>query len=314
MRAPKSEIRKDYLQDKYVIIAPRRTQRPSSIVCPACREAGAPKDCPFCPRRADKAKALLVRGGADGWHIKVLANKFPAVSKQNPRAYGVQEVLIETPDHSAQLEDLDEERIDELMWAYAERTQAIAKDRRIKYVIVFKNTAQAGASILHAHSQIFATDFVPPHLADKARKALEYRQRNGVCPYCDILRKEMKGPRRVYADEHVVAFAPYASMHNYELWILPRRHVHDVAELHDAERRAWAKVLKSAVGFVAKLGMPYNYYFHQIVRGADLHLYMKLIPRGSVWAGVEIGSGVIINPVAPEDAAAQYRKAFGKRK
>lgn len=314
MRTPRSEIRKDYLQDKYVIIAPRRSHRPSTVICPACRDASAPKDCAFCPTHADKEKALLVTGAADGWHIKVIANKFPAVSKANPRAYGAQEVVIETPDHDAQFEELSEERIAELMWAYAERTQAICADRRIKYVIVFKNTAQAGASILHSHSQIFATDFVPPHLADKARRALEYRQRNGECPYCDIMRKEMKGPRRVYADEHVVAFAPYASMHNYELWILPRRHVHDVAALRNEERRSWAKVLKAATAFVVGKGLPYNFYFHQIVRGADLHLYMKLIPRGSVWAGVEIGSGVIINPVAPEDAAAQYRRAFKGRK
>jgi len=249
-------------------------------------------------------------GSARSWRIKVLANKYPAVSQTNPLAYGTQEVIIETPDHETQFEDLPEKTIAELMWAYAERTQAIAEDKRVKYVIVFKNTAQAGASILHAHSQIFATNFVPPNLADKARKALEYRHHNGVCPYCDILKKEMKGPRRVYADDRVVAFAPYASMHNYELWILPRRHVHDVAALNTAERRSWAKVLKKAVSFVVKKGLPYNFYFHQLVRGADLHLYMKLIPRGAVWAGVEIGSGVIINPVAPEDAAAQFRKAF----
>ncbi|HTM68318.1 MAG TPA: DUF4931 domain-containing protein [Candidatus Binatia bacterium] len=312
-KTPKSEIRKDYLQDKYVIIAPRRSRRPSSIICPACRDAAAPKDCAFCPEHADKARSLMDLGSADGWHIKVLANKYPAVSKANPLAYGVQEVVIETPDHVLQFEELPVERIAEIMWAWAERTQAIAKDKRIKYVIVFKNTAQAGASILHSHSQIFATDFVPPHLADKARKALEYRHHNGVCPYCDIMKKEMKGPRRVYADEHVVAFTPYASMHNYELWILPRRHVHDVAALNADERLSWAKVLRTAAAFAVKKDLPYNFYFHQIVRGADLHLYMKLIPRGSVWAGVEIGSGVIINPVAPEDAAAQYRKAFSTR-
>jgi len=309
-KMPKSEIRKDYLQEKYVIIAPRRSHRPSTIVCPSCRDAAAPKDCVFCPAHADKDTALMTIGTARSWRIKVLANKYPAVSQTNPLAYGTQEVIIETPDHETQFEDLPEKTIAELMWAYAERTQAIAEDKRVKYVIVFKNTAQAGASILHAHSQIFATNFVPPNLADKARKALEYRHHNGVCPYCDILKKEMKGPRRVYADDRVVAFAPYASMHNYELWILPRRHVHDVAALNTAERRSWAKVLKKAVSFVVKKGLPYNFYFHQLVRGADLHLYMKLIPRGAVWAGVEIGSGVIINPVAPEDAAAQFRKAF----
>lgn len=309
----RAEIRKDYLQEKYVIIAPRRSRRPSGIVCPACRDTVSPKDCGFCPAHADKAKSLLTVGPARDWRIKVLANRFPAVSEANPKAYGTQEVIIETPDHRKQFENLSDAAIAELIEAYARRTRAITSDPKIKYVIVFKNTNQAGASILHSHSQIFATDFVPPQIEDKLRRAAEYTHQNGTCPYCDIIKKETKGPRRVYEDDRVAAFAPYASMHNYELWILPKRHVRDITGLNAGERRSWAKVLKKAIAFVAKKGLPYNFYFHQIVRGADLHLYMKLTPRGGVWAGVEIGSGVIINPVAPEDAAALYRKAFSGR-
>ena len=56
------------------------------------------------------------------------------------------------------------------------------------------------------------------------------------------------------------------------------------------------------------LGLPYNYYFHQAIHDKDQHFYMKIIPRGSVWAGVEIGSGIIINPISPEQAAKFYRK------
>ena len=46
---------------------------------------------------------------------------------------------------------------------------------------------------------------------------------------------------------------------------------------------------------------------HQVIHDEDQHLYLKVIPRGSVWAGVEIGSGLIINPVSPEAAARFYR-------
>ena len=139
----------------------------------------------------------------------------------------------------------------------------------------------------------------------------EYRLKNGSCVYCDIMTTESRGPRRVFVGEHVVAFAPFASMHNYELWILPRRHFDNITDASAAEKREWAKVLKKALAAITALGLPYNYYFHQVIQDKDQHLYMKITPRGSTWAGVEIGSGIIINPVPPEDAATYYRKAMG---
>ena len=119
--------------------------------------------------------------------------------------------------------------------------------------------------------------------------------------------KERKGSRLVFEDAQVMAFTPYASMHNYELWILPKRHLDNVTLLNDAERFSWAKILKRVLRKIAALGLPYNFYFHQVIHDEDQHLYMKITPRGSIWAGVEIGSGLIINPISPEDAAKYYR-------
>jgi UDPglucose--hexose-1-phosphate uridylyltransferase len=68
--------------------------------------------------------------------------------------------------------------------------------------------------------------------------------------------------------------------------------------------------MKRLLGGIVKLKLPYNYYFHQLVHDEDQHLYMKITPRGSVWAGLEIGSGLIINPVPPEEAAEYYRQRF----
>ena len=74
------------------------------------------------------------------------------------------------------------------------------------------------------------------------------------------------------------------------------------------ERLSFAKLLKKILKKINKLNLPYNYYFHQVINDEDQHLYLKITPRGSVWAGVEIGSGLIINPVSPEEAARFYRK------
>ena len=148
---------------------------------------------------------------------------------------------------------------------------------------------------------------MPPHLLDKSQRAQAYKLEHGRCIYCDIIRKERHGPRLVYYDKHVMAFTPYASMYNYECWIMPHRHIDNITLLNSEERLSWAKILKHILKKITQLRLPYNYYFHQVVHDEDQHLYMKIIPRGGVWAGVEIGSGLIVNQIAPEAAARYYR-------
>lgn len=312
-KSVKSELRKDYIQDKYVIIAPRRSLRPHAEgdVNYDHTQAGVvvkPKDCVFCPARLDLKKATLVIGGKRDWQMVVLPNKFPAVALDNPKAYGVQEVVVETPDHRLELEDLPLARLEQLLDAYAVRTRSIIANNKIEYVLIFKNNGgRAGASIQHSHSQIFATGFLPPHLLDKSQRAQAYKIKTGRCVYCDVIAKERISPRRVYEDREAVAFAPYASLYNYELWLMPKRHLDNVTALNSAERVSLARMLQLAVKKISRqLRLPYNYYFHQVVHDEDQHLYIKITPRGSAWAGVEVGSGVVINPVAPEEAAKFY--------
>ncbi len=307
----RSEIRKDYIQDKYVLIAPRRSNRPNQFgrageECPLIR----PEDSPLSPRNINREKPLDMAGTKRDWRIYVVPNKFPAVSLDNDRAYGVHELVIETPNPNTHLEDLPVSHVAEVLEIYARRTAALSKNPRIKYILIFKNSGgRAGASLCHAHSQIFATEFVPPQIADKSIRVQAHRAEHGDCIYCDVVHNESKGPRFVWQDKNLVAFCPYASMHNYEVWILPKKHRDNITQLTASERTSWARIMKELLYTINhKLFLPYNYYFHQVVDDADQHLYMKIIPRGSSWAGVEIGSGLIINPIPPEDAAKFYRE------
>ncbi|MEK7516264.1 MAG: DUF4931 domain-containing protein [Patescibacteria group bacterium] len=304
----RSEIRRDYIQEKYAIIAPQRVRRPQSArggpIPPARLVA-----CVLCPSAVNRRKDIVLAvPSRKRWQIAVVPNKYPAVARTNRRAYGVQEVVIETPDPQKQLEELGERHIAQLLRVYAERTVSVTRISGIEYILIFKNSGgRAGASLQHSHSQIFATALIPPQLADKSQKTQEYRRRFGSCVYCDVLKIEIRGPRFVYRDGGVVAFTPYASMHNYEVWILPLRHIDNITDLTARERNSWARLLRKTLRRIGELGLSYNYYFHQVVKDKDQHLYMKITPRGSVWAGVEIGSGVIVNPVAPESAARYYR-------
>ena len=305
----KSEIRKDYIQEKFVIISPKRGKRPHDTITP--KEYYKKKldpSCIFCPQNINNVPSLYLKGKKNNWNIKVIANKFPAVSLDNKNAYGQQEVVIETSDHTKELEDLSVNNITELLEAYSQRTKVISKNKNIEYILIFKNDGGiAGASLQHAHSQIFATKFLPPHLLDKSQRQQEYKLRTGKCVYCDVISKESNSSRLVYKDKYVIAFTPYASTFNYEIWIMPIRHLDNITELNKKEKYSWSKILKHILKKIGELDLPYNYYFHQVINDEDQHLYMKIVPRGSVWAGVEIGSGLIINPIAPRNAADFYK-------
>jgi len=314
-KTPNPEIRKDYIQDKYVIIAPLRGKRPHKIPHSQTKQSVKLKDCIFCPAQVDKVKnhLTLYQKNNKDWYVKIIPNKYPAVSHHYPKAYGRQDVVIETPDHKLELENLSVKHIAKILEAYSIRTNEISKDSKIEYILIFKNNGgKAGASIEHAHSQIFATQFLPPHLIDKSQKQQEYKLKTGHCIYCDVINKERNGQRWILEDEHIVCFTPYASMHHYEAWIMPKRHIDNITQLTDEERFSFAKALKHIIKKIGHLGLPYNFYFHQVINDEDQHLYLKIKPRGNIWAGVEIGSGLIINPVTPEDAAEFYKKGFKK--
>lgn len=305
-----SEIRKDYIQEKYVIIAPRRSSRPQDIATAVdYPRKKLEEKCIFCPASLRRVKSLYHQGSLRNWALKVIANKFPAVSLDNPRAYGQQEVVIESPDHTLELEQLSARHIADLLEAYSVRTKVISRNKKIEYILIFKNNGGvAGASLQHAHSQIFATSFLPPHLLDKSQRQQAYKLKHNRCVYCDVIAKESRGPRLVFRDKKVIAFTPYASMFNYEIWIMPLAHRDNITELTASERLSWAQILKKILIKIGQLDLAYNFYFHQVINDNDQHLYMKVVPRGSVWAGLEIGSGLIINPITPEEAARYYRK------
>jgi len=305
------ELRKDYIQDKYVIIAPQRNKRPHDVEVPVCTVPQKKNQSPFSADNLRKEKALLTIGPEKSWRVKVLLNKYPAISINNPKAYGQQEVVVETPDPRPETDDLPVSHIEDILRAYATRTKELAKNKKIEYILIFKNNGgSAGASLRHSHSQIFATNFIPPHIFDKSQKQQEYKIRTGHCVYCDVIKKESKSPRLVYKNKHIIAFTPYASMYNYEIWLMPLAHQDNITELTDQEMESLAKTLKHILKKIKQLGLPYNYYFHQVINDNDQHLYLKIVPRGSLWAGVEIGSGIIINPIDPDQAAAYYRQGL----
>lgn len=303
----KSEIRKDYFLDKYVIITPGRAKRPFEMKEETVTDRSGL--CDFCPENIDKNNIVDQIKIGKKWAVVSLKNIYPAVSVDNKNAYGYQEVIIETPNHAMGLGRLSEKEIELVLKMYIKRTEAISKDKKINYILCFKNKgAKAGASKVHAHSQVFATQIMPPDIQEELTEASLYHTNFGTCPYCDILKKEEKTARKIYSDKKIVAIAPFASQYHYEAWLFTRRHLDNITLVNPQELKSLAKALKQMLSRLHARGLAYNLFLHQIVSDNNQHFYIKIQPRDSIWAGVELGSGLVINSISPEEAAKFYKK------
>jgi UDPglucose--hexose-1-phosphate uridylyltransferase len=170
----RAEIRKDYITNRYVIIAPGRKKRPHEFRAQATANQ---HDNEFSFEKL-KPRALDSVGRGEGQIISV-ANKFPAVTPGNNKAYGYQEVIVETPDPTLRLADLSVAQIKDLFIMYQRRTKFLLKKPRLNYLLCFKNEgSEAGASISHAHSQIFATEIIPMRVVETSERLKEYRVEN----------------------------------------------------------------------------------------------------------------------------------------
>jgi len=313
------ELRKDYILNRWVIIAESRADRPLEFEKVTTEKEG--QVCYFCPGNENLTPPETGRIEEDGsWIIRWFPNKFPAATLEKPFAltgkgftkrsdsYGCHEVIAETPNHEMQLADMPVPHIIRVLTVYAQRITYLQKKKGIQYVQVFKNHGRdAGTSLIHSHSQLVALPIVPPAVDEEMRASGRYPR----CPYCSIIRQEQKSPRKIFENESCIALAPYASRFHYEAWIFPKRHVGSITEMKPAELEDMASILKQLLQRLKSINTSYNYYLHYAPRvrpsQKKLHFHIELIPRLSLFAGLEYGSGITLNSVSPETAVRFYQ-------
>ncbi len=304
----RSEVRKDYFLNRYVIISPARAKRPKDVVETSHRQPG--QKCVLCPEQVEKDLIVDSIGGKKNWRVLAILNKYPAVTLDNPKAYGHQEVIIDTRIHGHEMGRMTQKEIMDVLKMYVERTRKVGRIKGIDYILIFKNNGgPAGASLLHEHSQLFATKKIPPEVFYELDKAQEHKIKHGTCVYEEIIKQEEKSPRFVWKDNNIIVFCPYASMYHYEVWIFPFRHLDNITRLNKSELSSLAKALQLVTSKLSQYQIPYNFFMHQSVSHQDQHFYIKVQPRESIWAGVELGSGIVINSIPPEKAAKFYQKS-----
>ena len=299
-----AQTRYNPLTGRSVIFAPKRQERPNDT-----KKIFKDTACPFCPNQVRPQEIIQQLPPTGLWQTAAKKNLFSALSPDNPKAYGYQEVIIDTRKHQENFADLSIKQIGLVLNLFQARSDKIKRDKKIHYILCFKNQGQtAGASLRHIHSQIFASSILPPEIIEERGRIQLYQAKNNQCPYCQLAAAEKTGPRFVWQDKNIIAFCPFASEFPYEIWLVSQRHVDNIGLLKKAEINSLAKALKLIADKLKNLEYDFNFFTHNDMDNPHQHFYLKIQPRPSIWAGVELGSGLIINQTLPEKAAKYYRQ------
>src|SRR5262245_48080023 len=315
---PRPELRKDRIIDRWVIISTDRLGRPQEYEEEPPAQPLA--ECPFCAGHEHRTPPpTFVHPPTGLWQARVVPNTFPAVRGQgdgrmsnhgllqSAAAPGIHEVVIACPQHETSLARLPATHLATFFLTFRERLRDIGQNGAGHFPFIFHNhRAAAGASMEHAHAQLLTLPIAPELVArehDACRRA-------GRCLYCDLLAQELAdGSRLILETPRFVVLAAYAGRFPCEVWLVPRTHAGnfesiadtDLAELGDVFRRLLVKLDRGLSD------PPYNFYIHS-GGTSEYHWHIEVLPRLTGAAGFEWGTGMNINPVPPEQAAAYVRE------
>lgn len=303
-----------------MVVAPARAGRPGVPQAGAVEETDDPAGCPFCEGRETATPpetfAIAPPGRAPdtpGWRVRVVPNKFPAFGPW-PRggdrvdgffarkaAIGRQEVVVHSPRHVRTITDLGSRQLELVAEAWQARA-AVAREAGLPYVHALVNEGVgAGASLAHSHSQLVWLEEAPPLVAQE-------RAAQGAadgCLLCQVLAEERELRIRVVEERGgLILLCPFAGRQPYELLAAPVACESD-AFTSPLLPEALILVAEGARRLrVAEGPVSLNLWLH-----AAGHWHIEVVPRFTILAGVELGSGYFVNTMAPESAAGVLRES-----
>lgn len=322
------QLRKDPVTKRWVIIVHEKAKSPKDF--PSAKPKAQTGKCPFCPGQESMTPPEVMSyrepntlPNQQGWQVRVVPNRYPALQIEGDldrtglglydmmNGVGAHEVIIETPIHDQGFEAYSKQHVLKIVSAYADRYRDLKRDRRFRYILLFKNSgAAAGASLDHPHSQLIATPIIPKRVMEEVEGARQYYYYKERCVFCDIIRQELSaGNRIIHENESFVAFAPFASRFPFETWIAPKDHKASFGDIEEAELDNLAEMMSGTLRRLIKTldQPPFNYIIHTSPcdeHCADyFHWHIEIMPRLTKVAGFEWGSGFYVNHVPPEDAA-----------
>lgn len=343
-----SEMRRDPLRQRWVLIDPDQPVRPEYFGSWTKNGEEREEQCPLCPgNEAIQGPQLyyacgygLEKSGRESC-IKVVPNGVPLLRVERElvrrargpydllAGVGAHEVLIETPDHGVNMASLSEEAIAQVLSAARIRMADLRNDVRFRYHLFFKQQGrEVGARFNHSHSQILATPELPHSVASELANARDHFRKTERCLLCDMMEYEKESGARIVAENAKFAvFIPYASARPFDLWITPKRHCHDIVDSVCEDVRDLSRILKDVLNRLktALDDPPLTMILvnsptpHHPPGLADewsmlphfFHWRLCVTPKLTAVTALDWDAGLPVNPVAPERAAEYLKKAYG---
>ncbi|MBI4119235.1 MAG: DUF4921 family protein [Parcubacteria group bacterium] len=328
-----SELRQDIVSGDWIVMSPGRAKRPQELIkaMKGVKRVRTPvRGCPLeNPQKyGNDAPILLYKDGRD-WELQIIPNRYPAVSHEKiiavaakhgpyPVLPGVgHHDLVITRDHDKNFPKLSLVRANLVFRAFRDRYLMLLNDEYLAYVSIFHNWGVgAGASIYHPHYQMIAIPVVPPDIEHSLEGSSNYYAENKKCVHCVMIDWELKEKKRlIYENKRAVAFAPFVSREPFEVRIFPRKHLSYFENTLDEDLWGVVDCLQHVLKKIEKnLHDPdYNFFIHtapiQLKKAyGHYHWHIEVLPKISVSAGFELGTGVEITVVDPNEAAKILRK------
>lgn len=338
-----SDIRYDLIHQEYVVIAPERLHRPDCYKIP---QTTRPKteSCPFCEGHESMTPPEIYalrsnEPNQKGWKTRVVPNLYKAVQIEAPckslevghyemwEGFGAHEVIIDTPRHLMRMDIWEDEEYFNWLFTLRSRMNDLRNDHRLVYFSLFKNHGHYSASTQsHPHTQFIALPVVPKQTIADMLRAKHFFLEHGHSLFDAVLSLEREHNNRIIIkSDHFIAICPYASAFAFEVMILSKDKKSTLMDMQDSHLRELGKMLKQVMkALYRQLGdFDFNLTFNTppIQKNFATESFfddtpniwrfsLRIIPRLFNMGGFELGSGVFINPVAPEESAALLRGSF----
>ena len=333
------EMREELITGKWVAVATERSQKPTDFINTRkkpSRLAKFKENCPFC--RLDKypqePDVIRLPDDREDWEVHIFGNKYPVLRPGDDfrswqtgpyraiESVGYHEILA-TMNHDETDAYLTNRQMALQIEALELRYRQLREKPSVSYIQIIKNSGEdAGASLEHPHNQIFTVPVIPNDVHDILVGAEKYRQQHGENVFQAMIDWERREGTRVIGENNdFILFCPYASRVAYEMWIVPKKHDPYFENMPPAERNSLAEMMRTALAklYVGLNDPPYNYYVlsapcddagfvsdRKIYKNFRWHV--QILPRLSKWGVFEMGTGLEISTVLPEDAAVYLRE------
>jgi UDPglucose--hexose-1-phosphate uridylyltransferase len=315
------ELRRDDITGWWVAtVVDRQFQRGRFALAAAAVDDGPCQNCTQPPGEGVRVRTLKDYAfnvvGAQGEAREVERN-LAQVAMAQARASGSWRTIVAPPGEHRPIQTVGGELLVTMLAAVRKAFVDAQRLGQTEYLQVVQNWgAQAGARTNHLCLDLYDLPQIPHRVAEEIGGAARYMIREGECPYCRLVREEPQlGTRMIWEDEASVAFAPFASRSPFEVWVVPRRHAADFATATDADIASTAQALRQVLARLACLdGPPHNLVLHAAPLrqrvDATYHWHWEVHPRLREIAGLELGTGLPVNPVSPEEAVEELMR-FG---